>query len=150
MDRAWWRIHGAEVAQDFKGERWSTVKGLDGVRYISRSQLGAPGNSGAGTILLASHFGVERIILIGFDCHKRGGTHWHGNHPKGLGNAYSLPKWPRQFQDVAQRIRAEVVNCSPGSALMVFPRGELDEVLLPGRTAGLAPGGDLGRQARRA
>lgn len=42
-------------------------------------------NSGAGAINLAYHFGVKRIILLGFDMSTApdGSTHWHHGHRKG-------------------------------------------------------------------
>lgn len=102
---------------------------VPGPKIGSKRLRGWVGNSGAGAILLASHFGAQRIVLIGYDCHKRGGAHHHGNHPKGLGNAGSLHKWPEQFAQVARMVTAEVINCSPGTALNVFPRADLESAL---------------------
>lgn len=131
MDRAWWRVHLSEVKSKFRGELYSIAPGLQGPQHVLRGKLGSPGNSGAGSILLADYYGAARIVLIGYDCRRgpHGEVHHHGDHPKGLGNAGSLPKWPKQFADVAKRIGAEVINCSPGTALDAFPRGELSEVL---------------------
>lgn len=118
-----------EVKRLFRGEMYAMSSGVQGPKHIAAGKLGNPGNSGAGAILLASYYGAERVILLGYDCHKRGGAHHHGDHPKGMGNAGSIAKWPRQFTDVAKQLKAEVINCSPGTELNVFPRGELREVL---------------------
>ena len=73
------------------------------------------------------------MILLGYDCQKTGGkTHWHGDHPKALGNAHSLPNWPRFFANVAKYAITDgtpVVNCSRATALNCFPRAELKDML---------------------
>lgn len=129
MDRAWWRVYRQEAERHFTGERYTCASGVHGVKRISRDALANAENSGACAMMLAAHFGAARIILLGYDCHKRGGAHHHGNHPKGMGNAGSLPKWPKQFADVAKRLTAEIVNCSPGTALDCWPKRDLNEVL---------------------
>ena len=91
------------------------------------------GNSGAGAIALAAKAGASRVILLGYDCEKSGGkVHWHGDHPAGLGNAGSMPKWPEQFKRLAASLSGvEVINCSRATALTAFPRGKLESVLCP-------------------
>lgn len=89
------------------------------------------GNSGAGAISLAAHAGAARVLLLGYDCQRsEGRTHWHGDHPQGLGNAGSLHKWPAQFANLRRAIPAvEVFNCSRATALTVFPLAELEDML---------------------
>lgn len=89
------------------------------------------GNSGAGAIALAAKAAASRVILLGYDCQKTGGmVHHHGDHPEGLGNAGSMPKWPAQFANLAAAMKGvEVINCSRETALTAFPRGELESVL---------------------
>lgn len=129
MDRAWWRMYLREVKEKFQGELYSTASQAYGPQHINAGSLGNPGNSGAGAILLADYYGAQRGALLGFDCHKVGGSHHHGDHPKGLGNAGSLLKWPKQFREAAQRISGQWVNCSPGTRLEVWPTGDLSEFL---------------------
>ncbi|MEW6462940.1 MAG: hypothetical protein AB1459_17600 [Pseudomonadota bacterium] len=128
MDSAWWQVHGPEVAEHFRGERWAPIT----YRNVSKARFNHFQNSGAGAVSLAAHWGAERIILLGYDCQKTGGrAHWHGDHPAGLGNAGSLDKWPGQFRQLAQHLGSlDVINCSRETALAVFPRRSLDEVLL--------------------
>lgn len=81
---------------------------------------------------LAAHWGAERIILLGYDCKYAddGRRHWHGDHPKGLGNAVSMPKWMGQFKEIADHLRGVmIVNASRDTALRFWPRQSLEEAL---------------------
>ena len=129
MDRAWWDRYMAEVLTEFQGER---VSQLDKLRHAIHVKMPAYGNSGAAAIALAAKWGARRVIMLGYDCAKSGGqVHWHGDHPAGLGNAGSMPKWPKQFQKLADDLRSvEIINCSRQTALGMFPRRPLEEVLL--------------------
>jgi hypothetical protein len=89
-------------------------------------------NSGAGALLLSKEWGAERIIMLGYDCrYSQDGTrHWHGDHPKGLGNCQSVGKFPSQFAHMAPRMEGvEVINASRDTALDMFPRQSLEEAL---------------------
>lgn len=130
MDRAWWNKYAAEIAAQFKGALVSQLERQRGVQCV---QFPTRPNSGAGAIALAVHWGAERVIMLGYDCQKTNGqAHWHGDHPAGLGNAGMVHKWPEQFRALAQALPAgvEVFNCSRTTALDVFPRRKLEEVLL--------------------
>lgn len=88
------------------------------------------GNSGAMAVRLALSMGAERVILLGYDCQYTGGkTHWHGSHPSGLGDAASLPKWPGQFETVAEIAKGRAINCSRETALTCFERVPLEKAL---------------------
>jgi len=134
MDRAWWREHMNEVRSVFRGALWAPFSGLAGVKRI-RFDRQTPRNSGAGAIALAAQMGAERIVLLGYDAQKTDGrAHWHGDHPKGLGNAGSVAKWPEQFRSLIGSLRgAQVINASRATALTCFPRANLEEAL-SGRT----------------
>lgn len=126
MDRQWWEAHTGEL-QSFPGMKVAPHR-IPGVRQ-ERFKHGH--NSGAGALALAAHWGARRVILLGYDCQRTGGkAHWHGDHPPGLGNAGSLPKWPAQFQKLVPQLRGvEVINASRETALTVFPRASLESVL---------------------
>ncbi|KAF0804925.1 hypothetical protein A6D6_02689 [Alcanivorax xiamenensis] len=128
MDRAWWKVHRAEVARGFRGDRHAAV---DRCYDIPKAPSRHFGNSGAGAIALAAWHGAQRVILLGYDCQKTGGrTHWHGDHPKGLGNAGKLPDWPRHFQQVREAFPGlTIINASRATALTCFPRQALEVVL---------------------
>jgi len=134
MDRAWWREHIAEVRETFRGALWAPCAGLAGVKRI-RFHRQTPRNSGAGAIALAAQMGAERIVLLGYDAQKTDGrAHWHGDHPKGLGNAGSVAKWPEQFRALVGSLRgAQVINASRATALTCFPRASLEDALGVGR-----------------
>lgn len=136
FDSAWWRMYRAEIDEVFKGRR--LTYSAQGRAYGCESGHQQPwfqsfGNSGATSIGLAVIGGASKVVLLGYDCQTTGGqTHWHGDHPPGLGNGKSLDKWPRQFGQVAKsagRKGVPVVNCSRQTALTCFPRLELAEAL---------------------
>ena len=89
------------------------------------------GNSGYQAIHLAAHLGSKRILLCGFDLH---GGHWHDRHEYPLrdhGEGIYL-KWIEAFKTLAPPLAAlgiEVINCTPGSLLKVWPFMPLDEAL---------------------
>jgi hypothetical protein len=137
MDRVWWDHYMEEVKQTFTGSLYShghrpDVKRVNGVYFKSSNQ-----NSGAGAVVLAAEWGAKEIILLGYDCQFSGGKrHWHGDHPaknrhgKGMGNAGSMNKWPEQFRKALPYLRgAKVINASRETALKVFPRMPLEDVL---------------------
>src|SRR5690606_22951346 len=125
MDRAWWNKYRAQVAAGFRGECLTSAQNVPGAKTVIFRQ---GGNSGAGAMSLAEHFGARRIILLGYDCQYTGGkAHWHGNHPKGLGNAASLPKWQAQFAEMAGHLaHCHIINCSRHTALPFWPRQRLE------------------------
>jgi hypothetical protein len=136
FDARWWREHLSEVSKVFEGERLTCspvgralgVPTLHGAQWFTTYH-----NSGAAAISLAFASGAKRVVLLGYDCQKTGGmTHWHGDHPKTLGNAVSMPRWPHHFKQVArcaQSLGIEVVNCSRETALTCFPRAPLESIL---------------------
>ena len=128
MDRQWWVKYRAVVSEQCEGLRVSPLTGLPGVNKVFFNHFQ---NSGAGAISLAAHWGAKRIILIGYDCQKTGGkSHWHGDHPKGLGNAGTIATWPGQFAKMAKELKGpEIINCSRETALTMFERRQLAEVL---------------------
>jgi hypothetical protein len=135
---AWWTAYFAEVSRVFKGEKW-TVSAAARDRYDLHWIYGMdrPGlskdptfihtgkNSGYQAMSLAALFGVKRILLLGFDFQRSGGrTHWHGDHPRGLGNGGQYPTWVRAMNELArdlERAQIEVINCSRKSAIHCFP-----------------------------
>lgn len=136
FDYKWWREYGKEVESVFKGARvcCSPIRS-HGVQMLHHEKWFQHfHNSGASSISLAVAAGAKRVILLGFDCQKTGGkTHWHGDHPKSLGNARSIGNWPKQFKNVAtyaSQSLVEVLNCSRETALKCFTRVNLEEVLL--------------------
>lgn len=131
MDAAWWEAHIGEVRQVFHGELATQIPGARRFGITPIPRLNPHGNSGAGAVALAAHLGARRAVLLGYDCQRTGGkAHWHGDHPAGLGNAGSLPKWQVQFGKLAAHLGGmTVVNSTRETALVVFPRMPLEEAL---------------------
>lgn len=143
-DRRWWTHYGSEVMKTFKGHRFSSGGQLAQwqTEYLPRGkrEFPATGNSGAAMIVLSVYTGCTKVYLLGYDCQRgpNGEVHHHGNHPRPLGNALSMPKWPVQFQAAATYAKnwgVEVVNCSRRTALTCFPRADLEEAIAEGLTS---------------
>src|SRR5690606_27869932 len=98
-----------------------------------RGYVNSGGNSGYQAVNLAFHFGARRIVLLGFDMHRRDGGHWHGEHHGMLSAPEShIAVWRREFDALAFDLKSEgvrVVNATEGSALECFPRMGLVEAL---------------------
>ncbi len=99
-------------------------------------------NSGAAAISLAAHSGAKRIILLGFDMKLNSDQkqHWHGVYRKGGGSAKpknrpnSLPfdRHLKGFNAIARDAKAlgiEILNANPDSAITVFPKYTIKELL---------------------
>lgn len=108
-------------------------------------------NSGASAINLAVHLGAKRIILLGFDMkmNEEGNRHWHNLYkiPPAVPVSEVLPKRMkgrvithnqpytrhlRSFPELArsaERMGVEILNASPDSAITVFPKFSLKELL---------------------
>jgi hypothetical protein len=129
MDAPWWNVYRDEVMAKFRGERFSAGRRPD------TTPTPAPtfGNSGAGALALAAHFGALRIVMVGYDCQRTGGmTHSHGDHPPTLGNAKTMPAWPAKFERAAahlSKLGVEAINASRATALRCFRRGDLQTEL---------------------
>lgn len=133
MDKKWWETYQGEVLNAFPGERVSLAKMLPRYRVTQIDALKHYGNSGAAAISLAAHRGAKRIILLGYDCQHTGGkAHWHGDHPRNLGNARSVTLWAENFAKLAADLAEKgvtVINASRETALECWPREDLGGAL---------------------
>lgn len=150
-DSLWWRqsqgcpdFHGLKVGGQEFGEQvaWNVhIVRVESERKDRHNFLtddpGTVGNgrhSGFQAINLAVQFGAKRLILLGYDYHDREGLHWHGKHPRPLGNptVQKFEQWRRSIDDAAPglaKLGVEVLNASIGSALTAFPFVALDSAL---------------------
>jgi len=126
----------------------------EGVKYLMKdktrrlgisydpSAVSWNGNSGGAAISLAVHFGVKRIYLLGFDMKlgEKNKTHWHKGHRKisktpiksPLIPSLPFPKHLKGFPPIARDAKArgiEIFNLNPDSAITVFPKIELKDIL---------------------
>lgn len=144
-DGQWWERYSDEAAV-FRGEKWTSdahAAVRHGLHWV-RSRAGAGlcriprivhsgGNSGYRGINLAYHFGARKIVLLGFDMHRREGGHWHGEHAGMLSApANHILAWRHAFPALASDLSdagVRVVNATDGSALDCFPKATLREAL---------------------
>lgn len=141
-DRKWWAWH-TDAAQ-FEGIKVTMSPpvitpdvhlirnaGTEGL-CLDRDGLATGRNGGYQAINLAVHLGAKRILLLGFDMKAQGDRmHWHKEHeiptPKTV-----CKRWLDLFNTISDPLKAqgvEVINCTPGSALKVFPKRELGYVI---------------------
>lgn len=148
-DWRWWRKH--DGVPGFAGlkvtlsnslghlDDWPEIRVLKnaGTEGLELTPIGlrTGRNGGYQAINLAVHLGAARILLLGYDMKAAadGRTHWFGDHAE-------WPTRPSIFRDVflphfeglaraLDEIAVDVVNCTPGSALDVFPRRPLEDAL---------------------
>jgi hypothetical protein len=140
-DAGWWSFHKKE-ALAFDGHKVTctdnpfpeVLKLREGAREGFDADPGTVctgGNSGYQAIHVAAHCGSTRILLCGFDMH---GAHWHERHEPPLREHGEglYAKWIARFATLAPPLAArgiEVINCTPGSALTVWPFVPLSEAL---------------------
>lgn len=131
MDKDWWKTYLDEVNKIFIGERFSN-NAHQGNYRTTRISVKCYSNSGAGAIATAILGGAKRVILLGYDCqHTSGLTHWHGDHPKNLGNANRIAAWHEKFEQLRKdHLSVEILNASRETALECFPKKSLKECLL--------------------
>jgi hypothetical protein len=137
FDSRWWREHIAEVRQVFKGRLVSASQiapnlGVESTFCVPWFRQYA--NSGACAISMAVAGGASKVVLLGFDCQNgpNGEKHWHGDHPPGLSNCLSMPRWGQVFKRVAQDVEAQgvpVINATRSTALRCFERQPLEQAI---------------------
>ncbi|NDO82655.1 hypothetical protein CJP72_18315 [Citrobacter sp. NCU1] len=131
-DLSWWNEYGATVPTT--AERWTTCP-LAAQRHqllqFKSCFLTQSYNSGQLAIELAVTRGARRVLLLGYDCSLRAGTHWHGNH-ENIRNptADSVKRWRDEFARLQQWAAGiEIINCSRETALKIFPRSTIEAEL---------------------
>lgn len=93
------------------------------------------GNSGAAAINLAVHTGVKQIILLGFDMNldQDKNQHWHKEYATPLDKVQDnftrhLKGFPKIASD-AKEMGVEILNANPDSAIDVFTKVNLKDIL---------------------
>jgi hypothetical protein len=142
-DGPWLTAH-RKALLDFAGLKISgcaTQTNEPGIRHVYRDMINHGisrdptevrwnRSSGACAINLAVHFGVKRIVLLGFDMRRVDGQkHWHPDVNDDPGNPY--PRFLEVFPVIARDAEAlgvEILNATPGSALTAFPIEEPAEL----------------------
>jgi hypothetical protein len=86
-------------------------------------------SSGAAAISLAHRWGAKRIILLGFDMRMVSGQkNWHDDHIEKHHNPFHrhLKSFPAIARD-ARDLGIEILNATPGSAILDFPFTSVEE-----------------------
>ena len=148
-DWRWWKKH--EGVPSFKGlkitisnsrghvDEYPEIRiventGTDGLE-IKPTGIRTGRNSGYQAINLCLHFGAKRIVLLGYDLKlgSNGEAHWFGDHEDWQLKQRTVDNVLKPaFNGLAKPLRKlgiQVLNCTPGSALEVFPKMELEKVL---------------------
>lgn len=86
-------------------------------------------NSGLLGVKVAVLMGATTVLLCGFDLHSPG-EHFFGRHGGSLRSttAQRMEAFKRQFERYQPR-GVEIINCTPGSALRVYPTASLNACL---------------------
>lgn len=148
-DCTWYHRHRKRLAQ-FPGIKVTCCRHLKGkeddperIKYLAKTNVGIAKdntkvgwnkNSGSAAISLAAHLGVKQIILLGFDMSLSsiGISHWFGSHKN---KNIPIPPFKRhlqgfpQIQADAQNRGIEILNASPESAIKVFRKVQLKDIL---------------------
>lgn len=94
-------------------------------------------NSGAASISIAANLGAKRIFLLGFDMKldESHHQHWHDVYNRLGSNKPNTPPFVthlRGFPQIAKDAKArgiEIYNCNPDSAITVFPKCNVKDIL---------------------
>lgn len=106
---------------------------------VGQSPIKMGRSSGQTAVSLAVSMGAARVVLLGFDMKATAGqTHYHVERPlytpehaaKTAGEYATafLPHWAG-WAAAAAEVGCEVLNATPGSALLEFPFVDLKDVL---------------------
>lgn len=130
-DVRWWNNHIMSLPD--KPEKWTCDKYASrtwGLHYFEPPYRGSY-NSGLRAMMFAASLKVRNIILLGFDCSVRNGTHWHGDHLKtGNPTPLLLNVWQSDFQQLAEYLTGiNIFNCSRETELTCFSRYSLSQAL---------------------
>lgn len=148
-DAAWWidrkglpKFHGLKFFHGMAAaNKWPDLKRVDiemskDLMLMEKPlKLGNGGNSGFQSMNLALQFGAKDIILVGFDCHDRGGIHWYGRNKWMNANnpmQSNFNRWAKGFHSAKKdldRMGVTVINTSETSDLECFPKMPLIEVM---------------------
>jgi hypothetical protein len=145
-DTTWWGAYFPELSRSFRGEMWtisSAARDRYGLKWIfgvdrdglcpDLDRIHTGRNSGFQAISLAYVWGVKKINLLGYDMQRTNGkTHWHGDHPRGLGNSSRYSDWIPPMNKIAKDLEqrgVDVVNCSRSTALRCFRQSTIEKEL---------------------
>lgn len=144
-DAKWWRT--AQNVPGFQGLKVSVQENEFGDIHVLKhveneglstdpAYLHTGGNSGYQAINLGMLMGGVRAILLGYSMRlgPNGERHHHGDHPPTMHNPGpgNFARWMKAFATLPASAKAcglEIVNCTPDTALEMFPKARVEDVL---------------------
>jgi len=132
-DHVWWKHNNTRI--NIPAERWSCLEQVERDFGANRhGQFRFVTNSGSRAVEFIIDQKPARVILLGFDCSLKGGSHHHGDHKTTDNPRQSTcDRWVnKHFPDVAKlaaKRGVQVLNCSRRTALQCFPLVPLAEAL---------------------
>jgi hypothetical protein len=126
-DFSWWRQH--PEAATFKCRKFSGMVDYQNVEGVEKLAGESATNSGLLGVKAAVLMGAKKVLLCGFDLHSPG-EHFFGRHGGSLRSTTTqrMEAFKHQFERYQPR-GVEIINCTPGSALRVYPTASLDACL---------------------
>jgi len=138
--------HNGEHLKRFKGLKVTSAEGLvdePDIKVLKRGRrnhleldrefITHCSNAGAEALALAIMLGSSMIVLVGFDMKKINGKHnWHDNHERKMPESIYEDQFMHPFKTLAIGAKergVEIINCTIGSALGIFPIVPMKEVL---------------------
>lgn len=138
-DYKWWRWH--KGVPSFPGVKYTLARDAarlwPAIHLLRRlnddgwttdpTGLTTGSNSGYQAIILATHFGATRVILLGYDMK---GVHFFGKHPDQSKPPFALCL--KKFKTLATPLKqagVQVMNCTRTTALDCFPTMDLRAAL---------------------
>jgi hypothetical protein len=150
IERVWpWRKFAAvevrEAFAAFRGQRCSVSRKTsngpklhEDTEYLrillsdslstDRTGLATGTNSGHQALNIAALSGAKLVLLLGYDAGRKGAVkHAFGEHPDKTEPPYSaMLRAMKTTQGPLRQMGVRVVNCTPGSAIECFERGNLE------------------------
>lgn len=144
-DLNWWRIHHWVALRQFKGLKVTCApeyireQDIYPLQRKPRKICKAPSvgwfnSTGASAVNLAIILGAKKVVLLGFDMKlTNGDSNWYVNL-KNKPDASVYPRFIQGFEMLRSDLKdtwldVEVVNANPDSAMDVFPKVKLEDVL---------------------
>lgn len=135
-DLSWWDNN--LWAEQLTVQKWTCSERAARKYNINYHEAHGPYNSGLRAVQFAIDNGAYRVIMLGFDCSIKNGSHWHGDHESGKNPTNSSTRqWARQFFRVTGQAKLAgtiLINCSRYTELEGIDKGDLEQELISAKT----------------
>ena len=128
--RIWGNHTAARTLNQYS--RINVVRGQGGTKGFSEDPqtIRWGSNSGFQLLNLTLHFGVSKMLLVGYNMcvPNKGGLdahHFFGPHPKPMSQSGAYKGFVKQYHHIQGNFKKMIVNCTPDSALDCFEMGDL-------------------------